>query len=114
MTAAHPYAQKANGAEPSKAIRAVEVKPCEIGASLVDSTTTTLLPVTPEAGTFASFVLLALIDAGPAGLCPQQFYDNTGRELKHGVHLLRRMRWPIVTRRARSRNGSETTYVLGV
>lgn len=67
---------------------------------------------TPKAGTAAHVALLALIAAGRAGVCPVAFFDKTGRDLKHGVHELRRRRWPIESRWVRQRAESEMLYVL--
>lgn len=67
---------------------------------------------TPKAGTAAHAALLALVAAGPAGVCPQQFFDDAGLSLRHAVHDLRRRRWRIESKWSRQRVESEMTYVL--
>lgn len=69
-------------------------------------------PSMPRPGTAASTALVVLIEAGPVGVCPQQFFDLTGCSLKHAVHDLRRMRWCIESRWSRQRVESEISYVL--
>ena len=66
----------------------------------------------PPVHTAAHAGLLALIAAGPAGVCPQQFFDDTGLSLRHAVHDLRRRRWRIESRWSRQRVECEMTYVL--
>ena len=65
---------------------------------------------TPEAAAHAA--LVALVAAGPAGVCPLRFMDATGLSLKHAVHELRRRRWRIESRWSRQRVECEMTYVL--
>ena len=66
----------------------------------------------PPVNTAAHAALVALVAAGPAGLCPQQFFDDTGLSLRHAVHDLRRRRWRIESRWSRQRVECEMTYVL--
>lgn len=66
----------------------------------------------PPMNTAARVALVALVAAGPAGLCPQQFFDDTGLSLRHAVHDLRRRRWRIESRWSRQRVECEMTYVL--
>ena len=66
----------------------------------------------PLMNTSARVALAALVAAGPAGVCPQQFFDDTGLSLRHAVHDLRRRRWHIESRWSRQRVECEMTYVL--
>ena len=69
-------------------------------------------PRMPPMNTAARVALAALVAAGPAGVCPQQFFDDTGLSLRHAVHDLRRRRWRIESRWSRQRVECEMTYVL--
>ena len=69
-------------------------------------------PRMPLMTTAARVALAALVAAGPAGVCPQQFFDDTGLSLRHAVHDLRRRRWRIESRWSRQRVECEMTYVL--
>lgn len=66
----------------------------------------------PPMNTAARVALVALVAAGPAGLCPQQFFDDTGQSLRHAVSELRRRRWRIESRWSRQRVEAEMVYVL--
>ena len=66
----------------------------------------------PPMNTAARVALVALVAAAPAGVCPQQFFDDTGLSLRHAVHDLRRRRWRIESRWSRQRVECEMTYVL--
>lgn len=78
----------------------------------MNSTTNRHRRAIPRQGTNAHAALLALIEAGPAGVCPQAFFDGTGKHLRYAIHELRRRRWDSVTCWQRQRTESGTLYVL--
>ena len=99
-----PCLAKAQGAESQKPI------PKE--SNMQDVISTPPKPRMPLMTTAARVALAALVAAGPAGVCPQQFFDDTGLSLRHAVHDLRRRRWRIESRWSRQRVECEMTYVL--
>lgn len=96
---------------PSKE-RSADPKNPPIKGEPMNSITNRYQGAIPRHGTTAHAALLALIDAGPAGVCPQAFFDGTGKHLRYAIHDLRRRRWDIVTRLQRQRTESGTLYVL--
>lgn len=96
---------------PSKE-RSADPKNPPVKGESMKFTTNRRPPSMPRVGTTAHAALLALIEAGPTGVCPQAFFDDTGKHLRYAIHDLRRRRWDIVTRWQRQRTESGTLYVL--
>ena len=105
-------AQKKAALHPTKDSSTASQKPFFKEPNSMDAITRRHPAAMPPMNTAARVALAALVAAGPAGVCPQQFFDDTGLSLRHAVHDLRRRRWRIESRWSRQRVESEMRYVL--
>ena len=105
-------AQKKAALHPTKDSSTASQKPFFKEPNSMDAITRRHHAAMPPMNTAARVALVALVAAGPAGVCPQQFFDDTGLSLRHAVHDLRRRRWRIESRWSRQRVECEMTYVL--